>query len=452
MTVRTDEYSRGRLSSAGMDNGQRIGGPRLGLFHTSMLVMGGIVGSGIFMNPQVVASGAPSAAAVMAAWLLGGAVALSGGFIWAELAAARPGVGGQYAYLRDGVHPAAGFVYGWSNLVVTQTGGMAAVAVTFARYTHASVDLPWAESGSAVSALAALTAVNLMGLRAGGTVQSAFMVAKIGAIALLVVCGLFLAPAAPPDAAAAGAPGLRGFLAAMIAVLFAYGGWATATFVSGEIEDATRTLPRALLWGTAAVVALYVGVNAACLRTLGISGLAASTAPAAEVVSRVVGTAGAKAIAVAVALSTLGFLAQGMLVCPRVYYAMARDGLFFETLGRLHPKTGVPHVAIALQGALAIATALSGTYEQILSWVITVDFVFLSATAATVFVFRARGPIGAIPASRTPGHPWTTLFFVTVSLAVVASTFIEHPVRSLLGWALVASGVPVYFIWRRSRR
>jgi len=436
-----------------MGSGHKTDGPRLGLFHTSMLVMGGIVGSGIFMNPQVVATDAPSATAVMVAWLLGGAVALSGGFIWAELAAARPGVGGQYAYLRDGVHPAAGFVYGWSNLVVTQTGGMAAVAVTFARYTHASVALPWAESASAVAALAALTAINLMGLRVGGTVQSAFMVAKIGAIALLVVCGLLLAPAASPDAAApSGEPGLRGFLAAMIAVLFAYGGWATATFVSGEIDDATRTLPRALLWGTAAVVALYVGVNAACLRTLGVSGLAASAAPAAEVVSRVMGSSGAQAVAVAVAVSTLGFLAQGMLVCPRVYYAMARDGLFFETLGRLHPKTGVPHVAIALQGALAIVTALSGTYEQILSWVITVDFVFLAATAATVFVFRARGPVGTIPAMRTPGHPFTTLFFVTVSLAVVASTFIEHPVRSLLGWALVASGVPVYFMWRRKRR
>ena len=166
--------------------------PRLGLFATSMLVMGGIVGSGIFMNPHVVAKDARSSAAVFAAWLLGGAVALAGGFVWAELAARRPGVGGQYGYLRDGVGPATGFMYGWSNLLVTQTGGMAAVAVTFARYAHTLAAPPWGEPATAVAALALLTAVNVLGVRAGSAVQSAFMVAKIAAIAGLIGCGLWL--------------------------------------------------------------------------------------------------------------------------------------------------------------------------------------------------------------------------------------------------------------------
>lgn len=421
----------------------------LGLFATAMLVMGGIVGSGIFMNPHVVARYVPSSPAILSAWLLGGGVALAGGFIWAELAARRPGVGGQYAYLRDGIHPAAGFVYGWSNLVVVQTGGMAAVAMTFARYAHVLAPLPWSEAVTAVAALALLTAINVLGVRAGSAVQSVFMVLKIAAIAAIVAFGLFVAPHAAPAAASAGSPiGAREFFAAMIAVLFAYGGWATATFVSGEIKDSGRTLPRALILGSVGVVALYLGVNAAFVSALGPGGLAAIDAPASEVLRRAMGPPGEAAIAAAIAISTFGFLAQGMLVCPRVYYAMAQDGLFFESVGRLHPRTNVPHVAIVLQGIFAIATTLSGSYEEILSWVVTVDFAFLALTAATLFVFRRREG-EAVAGTSTPLHPWSTLFFIAVSLIVVGATFVEHPLRSLLGWALVAAGWPVYGLWKR---
>jgi APA family basic amino acid/polyamine antiporter len=422
---------------------------RLGLRDTALLVMGGIVGSGIFMNPSVVARDARSMAGALCAWMLGGAVMMAGGFIWAELAARRPGVGGQYAYLRDGVHPAAGFLYGWSNLLVVQTGGMAAVAVTCANYAHASAAIPWSPKLSAVVVLAALTLVNLAGVRAGGAVQSLFMTGKIVSIAAIIVCGLLLAPPAAAETVAAGSTTLRGFFAAMIAVMFAYGGWATATFVSGEIEDQARTLPRALLIGTAGVVLLYLGVNFACFRALGLSALAASTAPASDVLTAVMGPSGGRVLSIIVAVSALGFLAQGMLVCPRVYYAMAKDGLFFEPVGRLHPRTGVPHVAIAAQGVFAIATALSGTYEELLSWVVTVDFVALSITAGTLFVFRARD--ARKPPIATPGHPLTTVFFIVVSMAVVVSTFVEHPWRSLLGWSVIAAGVPVYYFWRRGR-
>ena len=432
-----------------MSEAGAIGRRGLGLFDTSMLVMGGVVGSGIFLNPHVVARDAPSRAAALGAWILGGAVALAGGYVWAELAARRPGIGGQYAYLRDGVHPAAGFLYGWSNLLVVQTGGMAACAVTFARYAHVLAVPPWSESVTASIALAALTAVNLIGVRAGGRTQSAFMVAKIAAIAALIVAGLAIAPAATGAATTtSAAPGFRSFFAAMIAVLFAYGGWATTSFVSGEIEDQSRTLPRAPLLGTLGVIVLYLGVNAACVRTLGIGGLAAEATPASEVMRRALGSPGETIIAAAIAISTLGFLAQGMLVCPRVYYAMARDGLFFRSLGRLNSRTGVPDAAIVAQGALAIVTALSGTYEQILSWVVTVDFVFLAATAATLLKFRKLDP-HARPFVTTPGHPATTLFFIVVSLAVVVSTFVEHPLRSTLGWGLVGIGLPIYSIWKR---
>jgi len=424
---------------------------RLGLTDTAFLVMGGIVGSGIFMNPHVVAVAAPSGLAILGAWVLGGAVALAGGFIWAELAARCPGVGGQYVYLKEGFHPSVGFVYGWSNLIVTQTGGMAAVAMTFARYAHTIAPPPWPESVTAIVALVVLTIVNLAGVRTGGRVQSVFMALKLAAIVALIVFGLGVASSAPAaPVPASQAPGLGSFLAAMIAVLFAYGGWATATFVSGEIEDSTRTLPRALLFGTIAVVVLYVGVNWACLRALGVSGLVASEAPASEVMRHALGARGASFIAWAIAISTFGFLAQGMLTYPRVYYAMARDGLFFESIGRLHPKTGVPHVAIVVQCVLAIATTLSGSYEQILSWVVTVDFVFLAMTAATLFVFRRRER-GKPVAPLTPGGTVTAAFFIVVSHAVVSATFVVEPVRSVIGWTIVASGIPVYLFWRRRR-
>ena len=440
-----------RVSFAPMGSAGNLVTKKLGLRDTALLVMGGIVGSGIFMNPGVVARSAPSVAAVLGAWTLGGLVALAGGFVWAELAARQPGIGGQYAYLRDGVHPAAGFLYGWSNLLVVQTGGMAAVAVTFAAYTHATIAIPWAPKITAVLALALLTAINLAGVRVGGTVQSVFMAAKIVAIVGVVLCGLAIAsPAVAPATAIAAPTTFRAFFAAMIAVMFAYGGWATATFVSGEIEDQARTLPRGLVLGTLGVVVLYLGVNAACLRALGVSGLAASTAPVVDVVAKVIGATAGRVIATVVAISAFGFLAQGMLVCPRVYYAMARDGLFFRAVGRLNPRSGVPDVAIALQGLLAIATALSGEYDELLSWVVTVDFVFLSATAATLFVFRARDPR---PASiRAPLHPLTTAFFIVTSLGVVASTFVENPRQSLFGWTLIGAGLPVYFLWKRRRR
>src|SRR5262245_52246889 len=421
---------------------------RLGLTDTAFLVMGGIVGSGIFMNPHVVAVAAPSTAAILGAWILGGAVALAGGFIWAELAARCPGVGGQYVYLKEGFHPSVGFVYGWSNLIVTQTGGMAAVAMTFARYAHTIAPPPWPEPVTAIVALVVLTIVNLAGVREGGRVQSVLMALKLLAIVCLIVFGLAVAPAAP--AAPAAPVGIGPFLAAMIAVLFAYGGWATATFVSGEIEDSTRTLPKALLLGTIAVVVLYVGVNWGCVRSLGVAGLVASEAPASEVMRHALGPPGASFIAWAIAISTFGFLAQGMLTYPRVYYAMSRDGLFFESIGRLHPKTGVPHVAIVVQCVLAIATTLSGSYEQILSWVVTVDFVFLAMTAATLFVFRRRER-GKPIAPLTPGGTVTAAFFIVVSLAVVGATFFVEPVRSLIGWTIVASGIPVYLFWRRRR-
>lgn len=437
---------------------------RLGLFHGTMIVMGGIVGSGIFMNPYVVARQVHTPFLILAAWAAGGAIALLGAFVYAELAARRPQVGGQYAYIREAYHPAAAFLYGWVLLLVTQTGGMAAVAVTFARYFLELTRAPMADWLVAAIALAALTAINCLGVQAGSVVQSTLMVLKILAIAALVAAGLAGPNSAATAAnAAAGATldspmsldGLTAFGAAMVPVLFAYGGWQTASFVAAEVREPEKTLPRALLIGVTGVVVLYLAVNFVCVRVLGTAGLAATTTPASDVMRAALGDTGARLMAAGIAISALGFLSQSMLTAPRVYYAMAQDGLFFHAAGRLHPRTRVPAVAIALQGAMAIVISLSGRYEQILNYVVSMDFLFFGLTATCLFALRrcdAASAPGAKRGFNVPGHPVTTILFVAASWVIVANTLFKYPKNTLIGFAILLAGIPAYIFWSRGTR
>lgn len=438
---------------------------RLNLFDATMIVMGGIIGSGIFINPSVVARQVNTPALILGAWALGGLVALAGAFIYAELAARRPHVGGQYAYIREAYHPAAAFVYGWALLLVTQTGGMAAVAVTFARYFIELTGLPVSDWPVAALALGALTAVNCLGVRAGSTLQSALMVMKTLAILALVFCGLFFASGrwsvvsgqgfVAPTLATGNWSLITAFGAAMVPVLFAYGGWQTANFIAGEVREPRKNLPRGLIIGVAGVVVLYLAVNLVCVIALGVDGLASTTTPASEVMRLALGVPGARLIAVGIAISTLGFLSQGMLTAPRVYYAMAEDGLFFKRVGRLNPRTRVPVLAIAIQGALAIVITFSGRYEQILNYVVSVDFIFFGLTATCLFVFRRRAADESLALEaasyRMPGHPFTTLLFIAVCWVVVANTIYKYPLNSFIGLAIMLAGVPAYFFWRWKR-
>jgi APA family basic amino acid/polyamine antiporter len=429
---------------------------RLGLFDATMIVMGGIIGSGIFMNSYVVARQVHTPFLILGAWLLGGLIALAGAFIYAELVNRCPQVGGQYAYLREAYHPSVAFIYGWALLLVTQTGGMAAVAITFSRYFLEVTGLALPEWTIAVAALTLLTIINCLGVRAGSSVQNGLMVLKILALAALVVGGLFFV----------GSPrGLSGPIldrpvslglltamgAALTPVMFAYGGWQTASFVAGEMRDPRRDLARGLLIGTGGVVLLYLAVNFVYLYAMGADGLAATEKPASSLMSAAFGARGATFIAVGISISTLGFLSQGMLTAPRVYFAMAEDGLFFKGVAWLNPRTRVPVVAIALQGALAVVIALSGRYEQILNYVVSVDFIWFGLTAASLFVFRRRAGSGVSRAEtylRVPGHPLTTALFVAACALIVASTVYKYPANSAIGLAIVAAGVPVYFLWR----
>ena len=434
---------------------------RLTLLDATMLVMGGIVGAGIFSNPYVVARLVGRGELMLIAWGIGGVVALAGAFVYAELAARHPARGGHYAYMRDAFHPAVAFMFGWAILLVVQTGGIAAVAVTFARYFLAIVPLGVPDRVVAVAALAAVTAVNCAGLRAGNTAQRTFMLLKIAAIAAIVACGIVLlarglgATAEMQHAAPSPSNAWLALAAALTPVMFAYGGWQTASFAAAEMRDPARDLARAMVYGVLGVVTLYLAVNAVFIMALGARGLAGTVVPAAAVVDHLSPRAhlGAAVIAGFVALSTLGFLSQAMFAVPRVYQAMAADGLFFESVARVSPRTHVPTRAIALQGTLAAIVAASGTYEAIMSYVISVDFIFYGLAALALFVFRARAH-GAPPAAgyAIPGHPWTTGFFMLASWGIVAATVHADPAHSLIGMTFLLLGLPAYFVWTRITR
>jgi APA family basic amino acid/polyamine antiporter len=427
---------------------------RLGLFDATMIVMGGIIGSGIFMNPSVVAKQVHTPFLILGAWVLGGLFALAAAFIWAELAALRPDVGGQYAYLREAFHPGVAFLYGWVLLLVIQTGGMAAVAVTFARYFNELTYLPIPSAYLAALVLAALTVINCLGVRAGSTVQSILMVLKILAIAMLVVCGfLFASRSTNPSGLLDRPPSLdllTAFGAAMVPVIFAYGGWQTSTFIAGEIKEPRRNLPRGLIFGVIGVVLLYLAANVVYIGVLGTNALAGSSAPASDVMRSAWGDVGARMIAAGIAISTAGFLSQSMLTAPRVYFAMAQDGVFFKQVATVHPGTRAPIVAIALQGVLAIVIALLGTYDRILNYVVSIDSIFFGLTACCIFVFRRREPI---PVTRVPGHPVTTIIFIAVCWLVALNTIYRYPKNTLIGIGIMFTGILVYmFLPSRSER
>ena len=425
-----------------------------------MLVVGGIIGSGIFLNPSIVARRTGSAALTMATWTLGAVIALLGAFIFAELGRRRPQVGGGYAYLRDAFGPLPAFLYGWALLLAIATGAIAAVAVTFATYAVKLAGLP---QGSvtiiALSAVALLSVVNVLGVKPGAATQNIFTVLKLAALGALLLAAFFasgtvVAEVALPVPPPTDASGIFLVLStALVPVLFSYGGWQQTNFVAEEMRDPERTLPRALVLGVMIVVAVYLGANVAYLRTLGVGGLAESTAPAADLMGRVAGDGGRRLIAAGIAASTFGFLNLVILVSPRVYQAMARDGLFFASFAKLHPRFRTPVMAIAFQAVVAAALILTGSYGQLLDWVVFADWIFFGSTALTLLVIRRRDAALGVPDTgfRAPFYPWSVALFFLAALYVVFGSVASNPWNALRGMLLLAAGVPVYHFWRRRR-
>ncbi len=433
----------------------------LGLFSGTMAVIGGIIGSGIFMNPSVVAARVGTAPLTLLAWILGGVVALLGAFIFGELAARVPRVGGGYAYLRDAFGPLPAFLYAWALLLIMATGAIAAVAFTFASYAGAVFGLPpRALPYVAAGAIIVLTALNYVGVRPAAWTQNIFTVLKLAALAILIVAGLVLTPHAAPAVSASlpasrpvGIPAVFLALAtAFVPVLFAYGGWQQTNFIAEELVQPERNLPRALVLGVAGVVTVYILANIAYLKALGVAGLAASSAPAADTMSAVLGPAGRTVISVGILASTFGFLDLVIMVSPRVYQAMAADGLFFASFAKLHPKFRTPVAAIIAQGVWACLLLATRTYGQLLDYVTFADWIFFGLTAATLVVYRRRDPSGGTGAGfRLPGYPGTLIVFVLAALYVVGGSMRSNPVNALRGALLLAAGIPVYLFWSRAR-
>ena len=430
---------------------------RIGPFSGTMMVVGGIIGSGIFLNPSIVAQRVGTGPLTMLVWGIGAVVAILGAFIFAELGARHPEAGGGYVYLRDAFGPLPAFLYGWALLVAIASGATAAVAVTFASYAAPLLGLGTAARiPLAAAVIIILAIVNIVGVEPGTMTQNVFTILKLAAIAALVVGGLGSAPPHPdarrlptslPVHATPGALAIA-LGTALVPVLFAYGGWQQTNFVAGEMIEPRRNLPRALVWGVLIVAAVYLAVNLTYLRTLGVGGLAASTAPAADAMALRFGPVGRTLIAIGIAVSTFGFLDIVILVTPRVYQAMARDGLFFRRLSVLHPRFRTPVAAIALQAAWAIALLLTGTYGELLDYVTFADWIFFGATAATLIVYRRRDHDGGESGFRAPFYPWSVALFVLAAAYVIAGAVVSSPRNALHGVVLLAIGVGAYAWWR----
>ncbi len=429
----------------------------LGLFTAALLVVGGIIGSGIFFTPAEVARALPSGGWILAVWALGGVLAYAGALTYAELGAMLPQAGGPYVYLQHGFGRLAAFLYGWMVLLSIATGALAAVAMGFAGYLSRMVDLSavGGQLGTAAITISVMAVINYLGVKPGATVQNIFTVAKIVALGALILGGLVLwaklgHPPPTPDAPAPRASLLSGFAAAFTAVLFTIGGWQQMNMVAGEIKDPERTIPKALALGIGIVVAIYLGANAVYLRALGRDGLAVSTAVAVDATSRMIGPVGATLISVAAMLSVLGFVNVVLLANSRIIYAMAVEGVFVQAAGRVHPRFGSPHLAIVIMTlwALLLLAFTRGDLAALLSGVVFADWIFFGLGAASAFALRKKMPDAPRP-YRVIGYPWLPAFFVAAAVVGILSAIVSSPRTSALGAAQLAVGTGAFWWFRR---
>lgn len=427
----------------------------LGLVDSAAVVAGGIIGVGIFANPSNVARVVDEPLLILIVWAIGGGIALIGAFVWAELASRFPEVGGQYVYLQRAYHPVVGFLYGVALLFIINGGSLAAVSILFASYVDRSfVALgPAGIRVLAAAALISLTAVNIVGVRAGSRTNNLLMAAKVAGMLALVALAFSrgLRPASRFDASLAvvfhGAS-LHIVLTALVPILFAYGGWQSCANIAAEIKNPARNLARANVLGVIAVVVLYLSLNLAYLWVLTPAQVAASPALAADMARAAAGEAGARFVALLIVVSSLGFLAVVILTGPRLIYAMAADGLFFSRAADLHPRYRTPVFALWFQAAVSLALLTTNTYDQLLSYVVFADWLFFGLTAGALVIVRRRAasPSGGI--ARAPGHPWTTAVFIGVAAGIVVNSFFAYPTQSVIGSVILAGAAIVFFVTR----
>jgi APA family basic amino acid/polyamine antiporter len=438
----------------------------LGAWDGALITIGSVIGTGIFLTTSDMARVLPHPGLILVVWLVGGLLALAGALTYAELGVLFPRAGGIYDFLKEAYGPLWGFLYGWASFLVIMSGGIAALAVGFGEYlgsffpvfstSNILVSAPmgpwhWTLSGGQVAGVAAilfLTVVNQFGVKEGAWVQNGLTVLKIGGIAAFLIAGL--ATSAAPQAARVPIPthALTGFGIAMIAALWTYDGWYGLTFSAGEMKNPGRNLPLGLILGTAAIALLYLGVNLVYVRTLSVAEMAASPRIAEVVASALVGPLGGRLISAVVVISTFGCVSATILYSSRIYQPMAADGVFFRSLAVIHPRYRTPVRSLWAQSTWAMLLTVSGTYDQLYTYVVFAAVVFHAATGAAVFVLRRTRPDAPRP-YRVWGYPVVPALFILSSIVLVANTLFERPVESLFGLVLVALGVPAYLYWRR---
>ncbi len=426
----------------------------LTLLDLTMIAVGSTIGSGIFLTPAIVAQAVPSPMWILGLWILGGITALSGALTFAELGGMMPRAGGVYVFLTEAYGGLAGFLYGWAYFLVVNTGGIAALAIAFATYLN--VLIPLGSNGvmiAAVAGIALVTLVNVLGVKAGGIFSDIFTALKLLGILFILAVGFGWGSFSTTDFAQpliTSSGGIAGALTiAMVGILWSYGGWQHATFTAAEALRPERDVPRALIIGAGIVVVAYLLINVAYFLLLSPAKIASSPHVASDAVSSVLGPAGSTLIALVIFLSTFGTAGIYTLTAPRIYFAMANDGVFFRQVTRVHPRYQTPYVAILLQSGWAIALVfLWGTFERLISYVVFTDWIFFAMTAASVFVFRRKLPTAERP-YRTTGYPVTPAIFLSIALLFVLNTLLERPAESGAGLLFLALGVPVYYFGKK---
>ena len=429
---------------------------KLGLLDGALLLVGATIGSGIFVVPALMARRIPEPGFVIAIWIFSGLLVLCGALTLAELGAMLPQSGGLYVYLREAYGPFWGFLYGWTSMLVEVPGSIAALTTAFLLYLKFFLPIPvWAEKVTGLGILAVLAAVNCRGVRWGAGFQNLFTFLKLAGLAALVVLALALRsgeagrllPLAPPG----WGPGLLGAVGlAMVSTLFAYNGWHFVGFLGGEIRDPARNVPRSIFIGVAIVIAVYVSASMAYYVVLGHSGVAGSERVAADAMSAMVGPGGATFISLAILCSTFGAICANVLAGPRIFFAMARDGLFFRRMAEIHPRWQTPANAVCLLAAWAGVLTLTGGYEHLITMAMFAAWIQFAMAIGSVIVLRRKHPEWNRP-YRLAGYPATAFVFVVVAAAFVVNTLIESTRSSLFGLGLVLAGVPAYLLWRRPR-
>ena len=426
----------------------------LGLLDTTMINVGTMIASAIFIVPATVAAQVPGSALMILVWVVGGVVSLLGALSVAELGAAYPEAGGQYAYLREAYGPVWGFLYGWANFAVINPASIAAIAVGFATYLGFFVSLsPLAIQAIAVLSIAGLTALNCLGVRLGATTQNVLTFLKMGALAALVITAFALPGGSGANFQPLWPPGPAGgwigsFGVAMVAVLWAYDGWIETTYVGSEIKDPGKNLPRSIILSTVIVIAFYVVASVAYSYVLSPARMAGSTLVASDAAQVTMGAVGAGFVAAAILVSTLGANNGIILTAARIPYAMARGGLFFRSQGAVHARFATPVVALLVQGVISSVLALSGTYGQLATYGVFAQFVFYALGCGAVMRLRRTAPQVPRP-YRTWGYPLTPLVFIAFALWLVGNTIVELPRESAVGAGLILFGLPGYWYWER---